>query len=167
MRTEIGKKTGWLIAIVMVLMACSPSKQEPTVPEDARDAFVGIYDYTSTGNIEFKMLGMTPMSIPLNKEGSFTIAKEAGDNKVAIVGAILGEKDSIHAIVSGNQLVLEQSSTSYSEDDMSIKMMLSYDKATLTGKELVWEADILGVASYSGLSVDCTGHISVIAVKQE
>ena len=167
MWTKLGKKTGWLIAIVLILTACSPSGQEPKVPEDARDAFVGQYDYSSTGNIEFTALGAVPMSIPLNKEGSFTIAKESEENKVAIVGAILGEKDSIHAIVTGNQLVLEQSSTSYKEDDMSIQMMLSYDKATLTGNELVWDADILGVATYSGLSVSCTGHISMIAVKQE
>ena len=148
------------------MVSCSSDEPEEKSPENSRDAFVGEYDYTSTGNIEFTSIGVKPMSIPLYKEGSFTIAKEAEDNKVAIVGAILGEKDSIHAIVTGNQLMLEQGSTNYTEDDLNIQMMLSYDKATLTDNQLVWDADILGVASYSGISVNCTGHLSVVAVKQ-
>ncbi len=156
------------IAVFVLGFAACTNENPPQVgqPTDPRDAFVGVYDYTSNGNIEFTSTGVKPMSIPLNKEGSFTIAKEAEDNKVAIVGAILGEKDSIHAIVTGNQLMLEQGSANYTEGDLSIQMMLSYDKATLTGNQLVWDADILGVASYSGISVNCTGHLSVIAVKQ-
>ena len=158
------------IAVFVLGFAACTNENPPEVsaPVDPRDAFVGVYDYTSNGNIniEFTAIGVKPMSIPLNKEGSFTIAKEAEDNKVAIVGAILGGKDSIHAIVTGNQLMLEQGSTNYTEGDLSIQMMLSYDKATLTDNQLVWDADILGVASYSGISVNCTGHLSVIAVKQ-
>ena len=156
------------IAVFVLGFAACTNENPPQVgqPTDPRDAFVGVYDYTSNGNIEFTSTGVKPMSIPLSKEGSFSIAKEAEDNKVAIVGAILGEKDSIHAIVTGNQLMLEQGSTNYTEGDLSIQMMLSYDKATLTDNQLVWDADILGVASYSGISVNCTGHLSVIAVKQ-
>ena len=157
------------IAVFVLGFAACTNENPPEggAPVDPRDAFVGEYDYTSNGNIEFTSTGVKPMSIPLNKEGSFTIAKEAEDNKVAIVGAILGGKDSIHAVVTGNQLMLEQGSTNYTEGDLNIQMMLSYDKATLTDNQLVWDADILGVASYSGISVNCTGHLSVIAVKQE
>ena len=157
------------IAVFVLGFAACTNENPPEggAPVDPRDAFVGEYDYTSNGNIEFTSTGVKPMSIPLNKEGSFTIAKEAEDNKVAIVGAILGGKDSIHAVVTGNQLMLEQGSANYTEDNLNIQMMLSYDKATLTDNQLVWDADILGVASYSGISVNCTGHLSVIAVKQE
>ena len=158
------------IAVFVLGFAACTNENPPEVsaPVDPRDAFVGVYDYTSNGNItiEFTAIGVKPMSIPLNKEGSFSIAKEAEDNKVAIVGAILGEKDSIHAIVTGNQLMLEQGSANYTEDNLNIQMMLSYDKATLTDNQLVWDADILGVASYSGISANCTGHLSVVAVKQ-
>ena len=156
------------IAVFVLGFAACTNENPPEVsaPVDPRDAFVGVYDYTSNGNIEFTSTGVKPMSIPLNKEGSFSIAKEAEDNKVAIVGAILGGKDSIHAVVTGNQLMLEQGSANYTEDNLNIQMMLSYDKATLTDNQLVWDADILGVASYSGISVNCTGHLSVIAVKQ-
>ena len=156
------------IAVFVLGFAACTNENPPEggTPVDPRDAFFGVYDYTSNGNIEFTSTGVKPMSIPLSKEGSFSIAKEAEDNKVAIVGAILGEKDSIHAIVTGNQLMLEQGSTNYTEGDLSIQMMLSYDKATLTDNQLVWDADILGVASYSGISVNCTVHLSVIAVKQ-
>ena len=156
------------IAVFVLGFAACTNENPPEVsaPVDPRDAFVGVYDYTSNGNIEFTSTGVKPMSIPLSKEGSFSIAKEAEDNKVAIVGAILGGKDSIHAVVTGNQLMLEQGSTNYTEGDLNIQMMLSYDKATLTDNQLVWDADILGVASYSGISVNCTGHLSVIAVKQ-
>ena len=158
------------IAVFVLGFAACTNENPPQVgqPTDPRDAFVGVYDYTSNGNIniEFTVIGVKPMSIPLNKEGSFTIAKEAEDNKVAIVGAILGKEDSIHAIVTGNQLMLEQGSANYTEDNLNIQMMLSYDKATLTDNQLVWDADILGVASYSGISANCTGHLSVVAVKQ-
>ena len=156
------------IAVFVLGFAACTNENPPEggTPVNPRDAFVGVYDYTSNGNIEFTSTGVKPMSIPLSKEGSFSIAKEAEDNKVAIVGAILGKEDSIHAVVTGNQLMLEQGSANYTEDDLNIQMMLSYDKATLTDNQLVWDADILGVASYSGISANCTGHLSVVAVKQ-
>ena len=159
----------YILALATFMLGCAAcstnNPPEVGAPVDPRDAFVGTYDYTSTGSLNFVILGKSS-SLPLNNNGSFDIVKEGQENKVAIVGAIIGEKDSIHAVVAGNQLALENNAASYTESGLTIQMELDYDNATLTGNTLVWSANIAGTATYSGLSADCTGNIFVTATKR-
>ena len=105
-------------------------------------------------------------STPFDKDGSFEIVKETEASKVAIVGIIYGDQDSIHAIVNGNQLTLQNNSANYSNDLGTIKMMISYEPATLTGNKLVWEADVIGMGTFQSYSITAEGHISMEATKK-
>lgn len=159
----------YILAIAVVMLGCAActnnNPPEVGAPVDPRDAFVGTYDYTSTGSLNFVIFGQSS-SLPLNKNGSFDIVKEGQENKVAIVGAIIGERDSIHAVVTGNQLELENNSASYTENGLAIQIELDYDKATLTGNQLVWAADMMGMGTYQSYSINGSGHIAVSATKQ-
>lgn len=156
------------LAVCLLGLAACTNNNPPEVgaPVDPRDAFVGTYDYTSTGNLDIYLAGTKVYSFPLNKNGSFDIVKEGQENKVAIVGAIIGERDSIHAVVTGNQLELENNSASYTENGLAIQIELDYDKATLTGNQLVWAADMMGIGTYQSYSINGSGHIAVSATKQ-
>ena len=156
------------LAVCLLGLAACTNNNPPEVgaPVDPRDAFVGTYDYTSTGNLDIYLAGTKVYSFPLNKNGSFDIVKEEAESKVAIVGAIIGERDSIHAVVTGNQLELENNSASYTENGLAIQIELDYDKATLTGNQLVWAADMMGIGTYQSYSINGSGHIAVSATKQ-
>ena len=155
-----------LIVCVLGMVACSPTEPEAKKYDDPRDAFVGEYDYTSTGDMDVYMAGKKVYSTPFDKDGSFEIVKETEASKVAIVGAIYGDQDSIHAIVNGNQLTLQDNSANYSNDLVTIKMMISYEPATLTGNKLIWEADVMGMGTFQSYSITGDGHISLEATKR-
>ena len=152
--------------LLLGMTACSPTEPDAKKYDDPRDAFVGEYDYTSTGNMDIYMAGSKVYSTPFDKDGSFEIVKETEASKVAIVGAIYGDQDSIHAIVNGNQLTLQDNSANYSNDLGTIKMMISYEPATLTGNKLIWEADVMGMGTFQSYSITGDGHISLEATKR-
>ena len=157
----------WMLIVCMLgMVACSPTEPDAKKYDDPRDAFVGEYDYTSTGNMDVYMAGKKVYSTPFDKDGSFEIVKETEASKVAIVGAIYGDQDSIHAIVNGNQLTLQDNSANYSNDLVTIKMMISYEPATLTGNKLIWEADVMGMGTFQSYSITGDGHISLEATKR-
>ena len=157
----------WMLVVCMLgMVACSPTEPDAKKYDDPRDAFVGEYDYTSTGNMDVYMAGKKVYSTPFDKDGSFEIVKETEASKVAIVGAIYGDQDSIHAIVNGNQLTLQDNSANYSNDLGTIKMMISYEPATLTGNKLIWEADVMGMGTFQSYSITGEGHISMEATKR-
>ena len=155
-----------LIVCVLGMVACSPTEPDAKKYDDPRDAFVGEYDYTSTGNMDVYMAGKKVYSMPFDKDGSFEIVKETEASKVAIVGAIYGDQDSIHAIVNGDKLTLQDNSANYSNDLGTIKMMISYEPATLTGNKLIWEADVMGMGTFQSYSITGDGHISLEATKR-
>lgn len=148
------------------MVSCSSDEPEEKSPENSRDAFVGEYDYISTGNLDIFVAGVKIYSLPLDREGSFEIVKEEEDNKVAIVGAIYGEKDSIHAIVTGNQLTLENNSVSYSNELASLQMALSYPPVTLTDGKMVCDANMIGIGTFQSYSITGNGHVKIEATKK-
>ncbi|MBQ8939877.1 MAG: hypothetical protein IJ047_06595 [Paludibacteraceae bacterium] len=159
----------YILALGLLLLgmtACSPTEPDAKKYDDPRDAFVGEYDYTSIGDMDIYIAGKKVYSTPFDKDGSFEIVKETEASKVAIVGIIYGDQDSIHAIVNGNQLTLQNNSANYSNDLGTIKMMISYEPATLTGNKLVWEADVIGMGTFQSYSITAEGHISMEATKK-
>ena len=155
-----------LAVCLMGMTACSPTEPDAKTSDDPRDAFVGEYDYTSTGNMDIFVAGAKVYSQPFDQDGTFEIVKEAAESKVAIVGAIYGDKDTIHAIVTGNKLALEDNSANYSNDLFSMKMMISYEPAALEGNKLVWEADVMAMGTFQNHSITGDGHISLEATKK-
>lgn len=164
---KIGLTIGLFIGMMVAFVACEKTPPQVGQPTDPRDAFVGAYDYSTTGNVDIYMSGMKVWTVPLDKTGSFTISKYGEENQVVIVGAIFGERDSIRAEVTGNQLALENNSVNYSYGDATIQMMLSYEKANLVDNRLTWAADIMAMGTYSTYSVNGNGHISMAATKKQ
>ena len=155
-------------ALLIGVAACSKdTKEEQEAKVDPRDAFVGEYTYDMTGKATIHNLPIIDtLSIPLDNKGEAKIAKEGDQNKIIIVA----DKDTIRAEVTGNQLRLDSTSVSYNADFMgkriSFRMMLSNDKATLEGKQINWEADILAVGSYETISLNGDGHVKIVADKK-
>ena len=153
------RKISWMLAMVLVLVACSKEDKEEV---DPRDAFVGTYDYKATGNVDIYAGGVKTLSIPLNDNGTFSISKYGDENKVVIVGY----NDSIRAVVNGDQLALESDTITYSYGQFNLQMMLSYENAKLVDKKLNWEADIMAMGTYESYSINGSGHVSMEATKK-
>ena len=151
-------------ALLISVAACSKdTKEEQEAKVDPRDAFVGEYTYDMTGKATIHNLPLLDtLSIPLDNKGEAKIAKEGNQNKIIIVA----DKDTIRAEVTGNQLRLDSTSVSYNYGKAKLKMMLSNDKATLEGKQINWEADILAVGSYETISLNGDGHVKIVADKK-
>ena len=156
------RKISWILALVLVFVACSKEdKEEVAAPVDPRDAFVGAYDYTATGNVDIYAAGAKIWTLPLDDSGTFTISKYGEENQVVIVGY----NDSIRAVVNGDQLALESNTIRYSYGPVNIQMMLSYEDAKLVEKKLNWEADIMAMGTYESYSINGNGHVSMEATK--
>ena len=153
------RKISWMLAMVLVLVACSKEDKEEV---DPRDAFVGTYDYKATGNVDIYTGGVKTLSSPLNDNGTFSISKYGDENKVVIVGY----NDSIRAVVNGDQLALESNTITYSYGQFNLQMMLSYENAKLVDKKLNWEADIMAMGTYESYSINGNGHVSMEATKK-
>ena len=148
------------------LAACSKDKKEEQEAKvDPRDAFVGEYTYEATG--EMVVLDLPEIlsfldTIPISQEGEATIAKEGDQNKIIMVA----DKDTIRAEVTGNQLRLDSNSVNYSFGELKFQMVLTNDRATLTGKQIDWESDVLSDVSYKKLSFNGNGHLKIVAKKK-
>lgn len=147
------------------LAACSKDKKEEQAKVDPRDAFVGDYTYEATG--EMVVLDLPEIisfldTIPISREGEATIAKEGDQNKIIMVA----DKDTIRAEVTGNQLRLDSNSVNYNFGELKFQMVLTNDRATLTGKQIDWESDVLSDVSYKKLSFNGNGHLKIVAKKK-
>ena len=163
MRKYIGK-VGMAVMMIVAFAACSQTTKEKEEELDPRDAFVGTYTYEATGKTTiYNIPVIDTLSIPLNNEGEAVIAKEGDRNKVIIVS----NNDTIRAEVTGNQLRLDSNSVAYTYGKFRLRMMLSNDKATLEGKHIEWEADIMAVGTYEALSLTGDGHLKIVADKKD
>ena len=150
-----------IAAVVMVTLAACEGGNTPE-KIDQRDAFVGAYDYVATGNVVLQT-SFTPVTIPLNDKGTFTISKVGDKDQIVIVGY----NDSINATVSGNQLVLETNTYNTTLSSIEVQLTFNYDKATLTGNQLTWNSDVYGTGTYNAISASGTGTVSVVATKKQ
>lgn len=145
------------------LAACSKDKKEEQT--DPRDAFVGAYTYEATGELiiaDLPELLSRFDTLPVNQNGEATIAKEGEGNKIIMVA----DKDTLRAEVTGNQLRLDSNSVNYHFGELNFQMVLTNDRATLTGNQIDWESDVLSAVSYKKLSFSGDGHLKIVAKKK-
>ena len=88
------------IAAAFVFVACEGDDGNKA---DARDAFVGTYNYVATGSVAAYYDGNMIMNYPLDSKGRLDILKVGSGDEVMIDG--LREMD--RAIVLGDQLIME------------------------------------------------------------
>ena len=152
--------------LLIGMAACSKDKKEEQEAKvDPRDAFVGDYTYEATGEMILKDLPELLSrfdTIPIAQNGEATIAKEGDQNKIIMVA----DKDTIRAEVTGNQLRLDSNSVSYNFGELKFQMVLTNDRATLTGNQIDWESDVISDVSYKKLSFNGDGHLKIVANKK-
>ena len=88
------------IAIVFAFAACSANDGNKA---DARDVFIGTYDYVATGSVAAYYDGHMIVRFLLDSKGRFDISRVGDGDEVLISG--IREMD--RAIVLGNQLIME------------------------------------------------------------
>lgn len=142
-------------AAMCVLAACGGSDVDP------RDSFVGEYVYSSTGSAEIAV-GPLKYTIPLDQTGTFTIIKEGEEDQVALVSQI----DTIHATVSGKNMLLELSALNTQTSGIDVRLTFDNNKATLAGTILTWTSGVNAYATYSGIAATGNGSVTVTATKK-
>ena len=154
-------KTGVMVlAAVMGLVSCETAQEKE---EKQKEAFVGAYTYETTGEVDLYALGQKFYTLPLNTTGSFDIVACEESNRVAIVKG----NDSIYAVVSGNNLLLEVPSLNYTYNDFEVKLVFSGNKATRNADNtLHWQSDVIATATYSSYQLSGNGNIDLVATKQ-
>ena len=154
-------KTGVMVlAAVMGLVSCETAQEKE---EKQKEAFIGAYTYETTGEVDLYALGKKFYTLPLNTTGSFDIVACEESNRVAIVKG----NDSIYAVVSGNNLLLEVPSLNYTYNDFEVKLVFSGNKATRNADNtLQWKSDVIATATYSSYQLSGNGNIDLVATKQ-
>ena len=128
---------------------------------DARDQFIGGYDYQATGKAVITV-GPAKYNVPLDASGVFTISKVGNQDQVIIVGY----NDTINATVSGDQLILESNVTHTQSSGVNVQLTFDYDKATLVDNKLSWTSTVKAYATSSGFAAYGDGEVSVVATKK-
>jgi len=154
----------WKFFCAMLLMAtlvfCGCDRgMDPT---KSRQAFVGDYTFVSTGNIDLYMGAVMVFTVPMDKEGEFSISLAEKSNAVWIVA----EGDSLLASVSGNELFMEPTKEETTMAGVEMKMSFTYGKATLENNRLSWTSDVDITATYQSVSIAGKGQVDFVATKK-
>ena len=151
------------IAAAFVFVACDGDDGNKA---DARDAFVGAYNYVATGSVAAYYDDRMIVRFPLDSKGKFIISKVGDGDEVIING--LREMD--RAIVLGEQLIMEGPkviTTTY--DNNLLKFSYSDAYGTMNGDTLNIVMNVDVVREYDTMDGHLTAYGSdklyVTAVK--
>lgn len=147
-----------VLATILLVGCDSKNKVDP------RDIFVGAYSFQATGNVDISLSGVKLLSVPLNESGTFYIYKEGEQNNVILTGY---NDDTLHAVVSGNQLFFEPTSYTREIGEATIQMTFTYGKGTLVDNLLTWNTDVHADATLSSYSASGVGQVAMVATKNE
>ena len=144
-------------AAMIGLAGCDHTEQQV-------NAFVGTYEYVTTGEATFYVAGTKVATLPLNQSGEFEIVRSGAANRVAIVS--LG--DSVFGTVKGKELTLETTTTTMNYNGIEAQLTFLNDKAQLVADSLIqWKTDVNASATYSGYAATGTGNVNLVAVKKK
>lgn len=133
-----------------------------TKPDD-RDQFEGYYLVDGTGSLTLHGVSQNHTSpIDINKE-PMTLTKSTSNSAEMSVSGLFDQP----ATVIGNTIQFESfSTTSTTNDGVTIQAIYDVKKGTLNGSVLTFKIEISGNAYYQGSSVPISGTISCVATKQ-
>ena len=144
-------------AAMIGLAGCDHTEQQV-------NAFLGTYEYVTTGEATFYVAGTKVASLPLNQSGEFEIVRSGAANRVAIVS--LG--DSVFGTVKGKELTLETTNATTNYNGIEAQLTFLNDKAQLVADSLIqWKTDVNASATYSGYAATGTGNVNLVAVKKK
>ncbi len=151
-------KTFAIFMAVLTLSACERTSQ----PEDARDAFVGDYTFTSTGSVDIFAGDLKVFTIPMHETGELSIAKDSVPNRVMMVA----ENDTSYGYVSDNYLFLDSLKAVETYGEIEMNLSFTYGKATLSHNTLSFPSYVIISASYQSKTLSGSGQVDVVAIKK-
>lgn len=130
---------------------------------DDRDQFEGYYLVDGTGSLTLHGVSQNLTSpIDISKE-PMTLTKSTSNSAEMSVSGFFDQP----ATVIGNTIQFESfSTTSTTNDGVTIQAIYDVKKGTLNGSVLTFKIEISGNAYYQGSSVPISGTISCVATKQ-
>jgi len=152
------------LAIMMAIVAfsaCERSKDAPSI--DPRDAFVGDYAFSSTGNIDLYAGAVKVISIPMDQVGELSIVPGDKDDAVWVIAS----RDSALAYVKDNQLIMEPTTDKATFRELVMEMSFTYSNGTLKDSLLSLSSDVEITASYREHTLFGTGTVDIVATKKK
>ena len=152
-------KTSIMLLALWTLSACERGNQPGN---DPRQAFVGEYDFTSSGSVDVYVGAVKMGSLPMNEKGTMSISTATEPNEVWVIA----KEDSTLAHVSGNFLFMDPTSKVETFRSIDLNLSFTYGKATLSHDTLSFPTDVTISATYEDKSISGTGHVDIVAVKK-
>lgn len=153
-----------LLAIMFVFAGCKSDSEV-----DARDAFVGTYDYVTDGEMTFTTFvpGIDP-KLPLQSEGTFKIEKLSKKDSVLISGAFGGKIEPFKAIVKGSQLEFVKKSYNAKGQTFEVLLTVNNTTASLAKDTLTWVADdVTCEGKFMLVDINGKGNVNMTAHKKQ
>ena len=168
MRARVKVAIMAMVAMVAAATLCGceggkntePQEEEPKV--DPREAFVGEYTFTSTGNIDLYAGTLKLFTIPMDNKGEMNITLSDSTNAVWV----RAENDSTIAFVSGNNLFMEPTTDETTFGELVMQLAFTYGKGTLENDTLSMDTYVAIQASYRDRSLSGNGKVGIVAVRK-
>jgi hypothetical protein len=151
------KKLFILCMAALMAIAC-----ERATDKDPRTAFVGDYNFVSTGNIDLYADSMKVATLPMDKKGELAISLADTANAVWLVA----EGDSTIARVSDNRLFIDPATEKRTFNNLVLNLSYTYSAATLEHDSLSMVTNVEITATYMGRSLSGRGKVDVVATKK-
>lgn len=146
-----------VLSAALTLVACEGTKTDP------RQAFVGDYNYVTTGDIDLYAGGVKIYTFPMDQEGEMSIALAEKENAVWV--KVMG--DSTIAYVSGKQLFMDPSYEEAVYNDLVMNVKFVFSKAELVENQLAFTADVEINATYrETINANGSGTVNIVATKK-
>ena len=157
------KRTFNSLALMVTMFAIALLSMIGCAKTDDRDQFEGYYLVDGTGSLTLHGVSQNVTSpINISKE-PMTLTKSVSNSTEMSVSGFFDQP----ATVIGNTIQFESfSTTSTTNDGVTIQAIYDVKKGTLNGSVLTFKIEISGNAYYQGSSVPISGTISCVATKQ-
>ena len=151
-------RTCAILMAVFTLCACEgPNSQDP------REAFVGDYTFTSTGQVDLYAGSFKFASVPMDEKGELSIALATKTDEVWIIA----ENDTTPGHVSGNNLFMDPATVEETFGEIVMTLAFTYGKATLNHDTLSFPTNVVITATYQDKSLSPNGQVDIVAIKKQ
>ena len=147
-----------LLLAAIVLCSCERGTQN----QNTRDAFIGEYSFTSTGQISlYKPDSTEAFSIPVKENGELSIVAGTKENEVLIIA----DKDTTYALISDYDMFMQPDTTVETMGSVEMTMFSRYSKATLENNRMAWMSYADVSASFKSHSLFGKAEVEIVATK--
>ena len=146
-----------LLATATLLVSC-----ERPAAEDPRQAFVGDYDFVSTGNIDIYADSLKLFSLPMDKTSEMKLSPAEKDNELWLIA----EGDSTIARLSDGRLFIDPATEQRTYGGIVLTLSYTYSPATLENDRLSLTSTVEISATHKDRSLSGRGQVDIVATKK-